>query len=153
MRQYSGSNEALNDAKSTKTKVPPKYREKTGEESGWPANLRERKENYLADNQQAVQYRPEYPSWLVGHGRSINVVTINQNRVGCRVVVIIFPCRKAVDSLDVMHQGENTACKKQHKGYYAQASQCVESNECINSETGGNHDKIKYCWEMQGKIG
>jgi hypothetical protein len=76
----------LDDAEGTKSKVPPQYREKTGEESSWPADLREHEDENLANNQEAVQYRPEYSGRLVGHGRSTGVAASEKTLIYIHII-------------------------------------------------------------------
>lgn len=60
---------------------------------------------------------------------SLNVIAVHEI-IGGRVASIALPCRlEAVDTFDIMHQGDNTASEEQHKRYNAERANCVETEE------------------------
>ncbi len=65
MGQDSCTDEALEDAKSTETKLAPEHWEETVEESSGPAKLRENEDDDLEDDEKAINDRPENARWLV----------------------------------------------------------------------------------------
>ena len=64
------TNEALEDTESADAEVGSEDGEVLVEELVGPANFREHEEDYLEDDEQAVENGPEYTCGLVGYGTS-----------------------------------------------------------------------------------
>lgn len=65
MGKDGGTNQTLNDAEGTETEGASKHREETIEERCWPADFRENEDYDLKNDEQTVDYCPEYASWLI----------------------------------------------------------------------------------------
>jgi len=74
--EHSSSDQALNDTKSTETKVFPKDGEETVKEDCWPSEFGEKEHDDLADDEKAIHDGPENASRLIRKGAVFDIITV-----------------------------------------------------------------------------
>lgn len=85
MAEDRGSDEHLDEAQGTNTKILSEDWEIPVEKLGWEAELREDEYDGLEDDEEPVEDRPEGACWLVRDGASEDVIRIQYNRLHCRI--------------------------------------------------------------------
>lgn len=76
VRQYGCSNKALNDTYCAQAKVVPENGEVLVKETAGPSDLGQDEEEGLHENEETVQYSPEYACDLIRHGAAIDIVGV-----------------------------------------------------------------------------